>query len=90
MDNGESVNWTERWGRKKGRRSKDGPKGSILFVSLFPLSFLSLSSNRVSSSLSLYIYIYVYALRYFFVQFWLTRRLIPLREIQYQHIYQVR
>lgn len=59
--NGESVNWTERWRREKGRRSKGAGRkertDSFPRVSLFPLSFLSLVFGAaLSVSLSLYVY----------------------------------
>lgn len=60
-ENGESVNWTERWRREKGRRSKGAGRkertDSFPPVSLFPLSFLSLVFGAaLSVSLSLYVY----------------------------------
>lgn len=58
-ENGESVNWTERWRREKGRRSKGAGRkertDSFPRVSLFPLSFLSLVFGA-AFSLSLYVY----------------------------------
>lgn len=85
-------------GEKRGdvRKGEEEKKGSILFPAylyfLCPFFLSSLVQLSLSLSLSMYIdaYIYVHPLRYFFVQFWLTRRLIPLKGIQYQHIHQLR